>query len=163
MSLKRSQQLKFVLFSGWLALFLSQNIFDVIALARFKQPFNHPELPFVCAIAQCSTFFDSSLWLIKKSSATLSFADGARVEVPFMEVVDQVHRNYFRYVTFLKLPMFAETSAGENFLKEYYCRPADFVRSYLPTPQAKPARVDWLYLSWDEKVRIERSVSCDRP
>lgn len=156
-----SQNFKYAVFWFWLALFLSQSAVDVFALATLRQPFGHPEIPFVCSIAQCNTIFDKSIWLIKKSSATLTFSDGSRVEVPFMGIVDEVHKNYYRFVTFLKLPMFSDNPAGKEFLKVYYCHPASFVRAYLPTPASRPVRVDWLYLSWDEKVRVELSVSCD--
>lgn len=154
------QKLKAAIFCFWLALFLSQSLFDVFALATLQQPLNHIEVPLVCAVAQCTTIFDRSIWFTKKSSAVLTFADGRQVEVPFMGVIDDVHQNYYRFVTFLKMPMYSDTPALEKFLEVYYCRPADFVQRYLPSPQAKPIQVDWHYRSWDDEIKLERSVKC---
>ena len=144
-----------------LALFLSQNFVDLVSLIKLEQPEGHPEDPFACSFIQCSTIFDRSAWIVRRNSATLFFKDSLTVEIPIMEIADEIHGNYASYLFFLRLPLFANTAAGPKFLKAYYCDPADFVKPYLPYPEAKPMRVLWNYVSWDGKFSTQAETLCE--
>lgn len=144
-----------------LAIFLSQNALNLVSLAKLEQPESHPEIPFACSFIQCSTFFDRSVWIMKKSGTTLYFADGTQVSIPTLDIADKIHINYSNFVFFLRLPILAQSPAGARFIKANFCEPADYVKPYLPSPAARPTRARWDYLSWDEKFTAKVDVACD--